>query len=196
MELALDLEKHQAQFDWAYKWGMLKPQIHFRLVVEMDQHCAKAHVRPEYVVRPLSAFCGKPEIEFVTGYHKHQDAGVAGLAFIGCYDDMTRIQAMCGAFIRNFVNAEVHTSQQVIENLKAGTMDDPSVLGIPNFFIMKNHGSDVAKWDAGRLLDCLYRRFFARRLTLLGIENMDALSHEYGPGIADHIKQNYIIVEG
>lgn len=196
MELAVDLIKHEAQFEWAYQWGVLKPQTHYRLVIDLYDHCAKANVRPEYVIRPLSFFCKQVEIDFVTKYRTHIEDGKAGLVYVGVPDAVTRLQAVCGAFLRNFINAEVHTAQQVIEAIKGGTMDSPTVLAVPNFFIMKEHGSDVAKWDAGRLQDLMYRRFFARKMTVLVVESMASLGIQYGPGIADHIKENYIIVEG
>jgi len=196
MDAELDLVKHAAQFDWVYKWGVLKPEIHYRLVIDIYDHCAKANVRPEYVVQPLSAFCKATEIDFVTRHRALINEGKAGLAYVGVNDCVTRLQAMCGAFLRNFINAEVRTAQQVIESIKAGTITSPSVMAIPNFFIMKEHGSDVAKWDAGRLQDLLYRRYFARQMTVITIENMKSLTVQYGPGVAQHIQDNFIIVEG
>jgi hypothetical protein len=144
----------------AFDTGVLDPEVHARLVADIDHIAAAAGITKDWILRPLAQTVPPDMVEWVKRYRFHAREGRTGLALIGRDIDPTpetAMSAMAGALTRNFILAQVMTLGQVMEALKDGMPPVASCLLIPNFFIEKSQGGGVRQGDVPA-----YRALFRR----------------------------------
>lgn len=178
----------------AYESGVLRPDVHDRLVADLDRICRTAGV-PKYLVwTALATNCNEVEVDYVTRYRQHTQQGnhIGGLCYVGMGSPLVRMQAVAAALLRNFIDARVMTLQEAIEQANKGQLT-ASCLLIPNF-----HGGDGGKlpaWQLQLLNSLIIERFTAGLQTCLCVSDMGKMSSDYGNLLASHIKTQFITVE-
>lgn len=170
----------------------LDPDIHGRLIAEIDDIARYAGVPRKYIEESMAEFCGDKEIEWVRGYKDHPRQGVFGLAYVGV-GSTQRMMAMVGAFTRNFIMARLITMRDIVDLLREGDMPDPSVLVIPSFYTSLAKGALTA-YQISLLWDLLEDRMIKERQTVLGIESMSKMKAGYGDHFAQLVENHYLKV--
>ncbi len=67
----------------AFKSGVLKEEVHGRLVQNLDAYARDAGIQPRWVWTPLAATCGQVEVNYVRQYPTHRAEGlVSGLLYL------------------------------------------------------------------------------------------------------------------
>jgi len=184
----MNVKEHKEEYADLYAPGALTVDRHQDLVLEIDVLCRIAGIRKEWVARKMSDVCSAKELEWVSNSPTHARNDIAGLVYVGVSDVEDRMNAMCGAFLRNFIDARVVTVQQLIEPSGG---PNPTVLLCPNFFLAKGAGGDVAQWESTRLYGLLLQRFNQGRLSVLYVADMDVLGTQYGAVFQKHIERHY-----
>ena len=180
--------------DDAYATGVLKPEIHSRLVANLSAYVQRANIQVPYVLDKMSKFgCNADEIAYVRTISRAADEGRFGLVYHGKETQpvMPRMMAVAGACLRNFRDAKVMTVQALLADLKTGEIPEARVLLVPNFFIERVEGGRLAEWLIADLLGMLYGRLSRGQQTFLYISNFDALRKTYGIPLAAHIQAHF-----
>jgi len=176
----------------AFKSGVLSKEFHERLLADLTRITKRAGIPPEFVWSRLSEYCSSEEIEWVKAMKRTPASGgvFTGTMDVPVTDKMMAITGLC---LRNFTDARYMTLQQVISALKAGTMDAPTVLLIPNFCIGKAGVDDIPQWEVSALLGLLYQRQSLGKKTLIYVGSMTALEKNYGQAFKQHIDSHYTV---
>lgn len=185
-----DLEEHVKKYQKIYEGGVLQPETHARLVVNMDSVAETARIPAKYIYTSAKDYCGPVDLEWAKRY---KEVDKAGLVFIGDVKNVAdRMMALTGAFVRNFKDARMYIVQDVVEDLKENEMTDCSVLAIPNFHVGSEKGKSLPAWQASLLLGLLLDRYRSNKPTLIYITSFESLKLDYGAAIHDHIEHNFM----
>lgn len=184
-----------------YKHKVLIPEVHDRLVKDLETYAKDAGIQPRFIYEPLPEMVTDQERDYLRNFRRHlADPGVcSGLLYVGKktregIED--RFSAIAGALTRNFLRAKVMTLGAVLDNLHSHTMPDVSCLLIPNFFYDKSEGGIIAPWQVSALLDYLTERHVSGVQTLLYASNLETLKNEYGLGFKHLLAVHYQSIGG
>ena len=179
--------------------GVLKQDVHSRLVADLPAVAKDASIMPEWIWKPLAKSVGQTEYSYVVKFRQHRANRAGGLCYVGRNPSQTiddRMSAITGALVRNFIRAKVMTLEQVLAHFDDHGAPPHSCIAIPNFFIEKGlGGGKLADWKIGQLMDLLTQRRIAGLQTVVYVSDLDCLANEYGVGFANLIKQHYIVVK-
>lgn len=159
---------------------------HGRIIADMERVSLIAGVQERFVKQSMSEYCSPEEIDWVKQFNKYRTEGVPGLVLEGVHNPDTRCQAIAGAFIRNFIDARVMPLNQVLELQEGGAMPSPTVLLIPNLFmvsVMKN----VPVWKVQIVYDLLLQRSVQNKPSVAYVENLGDLKKTYGVPFGDFL---------
>ena len=81
-----------------------------------------------YVETSMKAVCGVAEQKWFTDYPTHVTKGVAGLLYVEAPNAETRMMALTGAFLRQFIDAQLHSLNSIIDREQGTHPPDPTVL--------------------------------------------------------------------
>lgn len=180
-----------AMQEQAYKSGVLDKHEHGRLVQEIESVARRAGIPVQMVWTSMKDICSEDELEYVRQLRRKSPEGVYGLVYVGksqgVHSILDRMSAVAAACVRNYINAQVMNVNDVIRNVQAGTMPEPTVLCIPNFYIGAE--ADIPQWRSGALLDMLYSRQQSGLQTFLYVKDMDGLKSDYGESFAEHLNK-------
>lgn len=179
----------------AYATGVLIPEVHSRLAQNLEHFARRANIYESHVLNKMSKFsCSLPEISYVKSVRRQYESGLYGLMYSGKENSpvLTRMMAVAGACLRNFVDAKVVTLQELLADLKDGNPPDVSVLLIPNFFIAKENGGKIAEWHIAELLGLLYARMARKQQTFVYVSDFQALVKTYGEPMGLHLAQHFL----
>jgi hypothetical protein len=182
-----------------YKTGVLVPEVHERLVLDIENIARDASIQPIHIMTPLAKAVTAKEVDWVRGFKRHPSEGVSGLCYVGKKPKQPiedRMAAIAGALVRNFVRARIFTVGQMMEFLedKRGSVPEASCLLIPNFFIEKAMAGQTSSWKIPPLLDLLLDRHLTGKQTVIYASSMEALAAEYGAAFEAHVNAHYTIV--
>lgn len=180
----------------AFDSNVLSPVDHSQFVLNLDKFARKANILEQMILHKMSDFkCSQAEIEYMRRIKIMASHNVYGMYYVGGTKNsapvMTRMMAIAGACLRNFVDAKVVTLQELLSDIKDGSPPDVQVLLVPNFFINRAEGGKIAEWELPQLLSVLYTRMMKGQQTFLYVSDFDALRKNYGDPIADHLKNNF-----
>ena len=167
--------------------SVLDPVRHARLLQDIDHLAHTAGVAVPFIKYSMIPLCDSIEIDFVTNFRLYK-ATTHGLLLIGKDDDAERCFAMCGAFVRNFIDARVMTLTQVLDKAEDNAMPDPTVLIIPNFY-NTSFGKTLPAWKLSALYDVLLRRGAESRATILAMDSFTSMKLAYGANIASYLRK-------
>jgi hypothetical protein len=178
----------------AYDSGVLSPVDHSLLVRNLEHYARKANILDSMILNKMSNFsCTPAEIDYVRMIKRLSDQGVFGMVYHGkeTLPVTTRMMAIAGACLRNFVDAKVMVLQDLLSHLKEGNPPEERVLLIPNFFINRADGGKIAEWHIAELLGLLYSRMTKGQQTFLYVSDFESLQKTYGDPMALHLQNNF-----
>lgn len=170
---------------------------HSLLVKNLEHFAQRANIQDSMILKKMSAFkCGTDEIAYVKGLKKWADKDIYGMAYVGKETSpvMTRMMAVAGACLRNFVDAKVMVLQELLSDIKEGHPPDVQVLLVPNFYIAREDGGKIGEWQIAELLGLLYSRMTKGYQTLLYVSDFASLRKTYGDPIANHLENNFRVI--
>lgn len=179
--------------DSIYETGVLDKEVHGRLVADLSRYSREANVPKRMIWTPMSEFCSETEIEWVRNVKFHAENGVAGLVYVGEMEPpaITRMSAIGGALLRNFVSARIASVHQLIEEARREAPKE-TVLLVHDF-----HSATVnlPKWQIGLLTSLLESRSISEKQTVLYADSLEAVEHDYGSELVGLIRRDYTILE-
>ena len=180
----------------ALESGLLVEAKHRPLLRNVERVMREANVPPVLLYRSMTGLCSTMEADYVRALRRQADAGIYGLVVCGPRPSgplMDRFGAIAAACLRNYINARLMTLQAVLDALDAGTMPQPTVLLIPNFFVKAKDGGKLAEWETPALLGLLYDRQAAGLQTVVYVQDMTALAAAYGAACAQHLSSGHFV---
>ena len=112
----------------------------------------------------------EPEIEWFKKFNKEKGEH-SGLMFHGSSDVQTRMMALCGALVRNFIDARLVTLGNLVpmKESKEPTVDplEPTVLLVPNLHVKTHGGKPLTAWQIQILYDALISRMTLGKQTVV-----------------------------
>jgi hypothetical protein len=180
----------------AYEENVLDETYHARLVQNIDQVSKVANVPVPVICKSAKEICSEVELVYIKHLKRQVAEGNYGMVLEGKpkVPVNDRMMAMTGICLRNYIDARVITIQEILENLKTGTMESPTVLLVPNFFVSKKQGGHVPDWQISQLLGFLYQRQSAGQQTILYVADFDELEQDYGDSFRMHLEGNFVVV--
>lgn len=181
----------------AYESGVLVPDVHARLVQNIDSIASAAHIPKHMIWTSTKGICSTEEINYLRQYRRQGSLGNYGLVLTGevkADKAHLRMMAMAGMCLRNMINAKVLTAQEIFTALK---QDDPlttSAIFVPNFHVTGEEGT-LPEWQKQQLLNFLLCRFGDQKQTFLYVKDFDTMREDYGDVIAGHLESNFIAIE-
>jgi hypothetical protein len=167
--------------------SMLDAVEHSRILADLEGVCLTASLPQIYLHHSMAEFCNPIDMDWVKNFKQYRSEGVGGLLLLGASAE-TRSMAICGALIRNFIDARIMTLNALIEDKER---QDPTVLVVPNLFFAL-HGKPLTSWQIQTLYDALLHRLTVNKPTVVYVESMASLRSEYGPLVADHIETHFL----
>lgn len=185
------------QLEVAYESEVLDKAHHQRLIENAEKMCLLAGIPPFALLRPLSASCTEQEIDLLKKIKHLMHQGVPGICYHGEFDSPveSKFVALVAMCMRNYMDARLMTVHTIKEMINEGTMPRPRILAIPNFYLKKGDGGELAPWDAGALQGMLLDRFNRGLFTVLYVQGLKAMSKEWGGSLVNHISNHYIVYE-
>lgn len=188
-----DKKLHLKTYKDIYAHNCLQPDIHYRLVIELDKYSAMSNVPARFIYKSATNFCTPPELDWAMNLQKQLQDGMYGLIYSdSCANVEDRMMGLAGLFIRNFVDARIYTVQFLLDTLASGEEIDGRILLIPNFFVMKSMGGSLPAWKISSLLGFLMERYSKGLPTVLYVQDLKSLGDEYGKAFKDHIENHYL----
>jgi len=172
--------------------SVLDPDHHRRLIEELDDVARVAGVPKRYIERSMSEHCSAEEAAWVRDYRLHAAKGQFGLCYLGS-DHTQRMMAMCGAFVRNYIDARLVTLADLIELARTNDVPSASVLLVPSFHREAKQGS-VTAFQTNLLWQVLESRMITERLTVIGVQSLALLKNDYGAHFADLVSSHYEVI--
>jgi hypothetical protein len=167
--------------------SVLDPVRHLRLMADIDHIAGVAGINPSYIRHSMIPHCDSVEVDYVMNFRLYRDT-VSGLLLVGKTDIEERCFAICGAFIRNFIDARVVTLTTLLDAAESHATPDPTVLLVPNFY-MSAYGKTLPAWKIATIYDILLQRAAENKQTILGMDNFAAMKQSYGGSIVNHLKK-------
>jgi hypothetical protein len=177
-----------------YAQGALLPEIHDRLVADIDNIARDAAIQPAHIFTPLVGNVSPKEVDWVKKFKFHTTSGKSGLCLIGKnpnVDVEDRMAAIAGALVRNFIRARIFTLSQIMDLAERSEVPEPTCLLIPNFFQEKSAAGQMSSWKIPQLLDILVQRRIRGLQTVIHVSSMHALDSEYGSAFAKHVNSHF-----
>lgn len=165
--------------------SVLDKSRHARLIQDIDHICAIARVPRLYVETSMKQHCDAAEIEYVVNFRVYR-ASVAGLVIAEKDNPDTRCMAICGALVRNFIDARVYSVTDVLEAVQGQDVPEPTVMLIPNLYV-----PSLPKWKSSLLYDVFLRRLSGNLPTVVAVESMMNLRKDYGETFFQHLTSHY-----
>jgi hypothetical protein len=176
----------------AYQTGVLNPEVHARLVADIDRIALDAGIPKRWIWTPVADVLEDHEVEWLRTFRRQEKAGRAYIGLSFTPDLETRMAAMAGALVRNFIRARVMTANQVIDALADKAMPHLTCLLIPNLYAE----SGQPQWRVNLLHDLLIDRRNRELQTVVGVTSVKDLERDYGASMASFIKSHYTPVKG
>lgn len=176
-----------------YASGALDESVHISLVADLDNISANASIQPKWVCTPLAESVSPQIVDWVRKFRQHQDDDVSGLLLTGSNYDKAAdtVSAITGALLRNFVDAQVVTTQQLYDRIKDKVPHDPTCLLIPNFFVGSEQGVKLAHWEINVLQDLILDRHMRGRLTVIYATGLKPMAQEFGSAVSQLVTARY-----
>jgi hypothetical protein len=174
---------------------VLNKEVHAGLLADLDGISETAGVQPRFLRSSMTEYCGAAETDWVTHFKQYRADGVPGLMLDGVQKPDTRCQAITAALLRNFIDARVMPLNQVLELQKTGDMPLPSVLVIPNLYILLP-GKGLPPWQVQAIYDVLLHRAVRSAPTVVYVQDKDEMAKVYGIPFADFLSGFRQVQEG
>jgi len=189
-------EHHMAKHAAVYDKGILLPETHHNLVDQLDEVAKAARIAPYWIssVSMTAINCTAAELEYAAGFRQWKDSNVAGAIYFGSLDSFQdRMNAMCGALIRNFINARMVPVKTICTRIKSKQDIEGTAIFIPNFLVGENQ-YEWADWDKSGFYDWLYQRNMEGKQTILGSKSMKAVKSMFGDSLYEYVANHFMVM--
>lgn len=175
--------------------GVLKKRVHQPLVRDLERLSLQAGIAPHWVCQSLKGHVGDSELDWVRRFRKWRSK--RGLLYLGPYapdgaaeDVGDRMAALCGALIRNFIDARVRSTEEVLEEDRARFW---TCLLLPSFC---TEGDSALRRDQRRsVADLLLTRSTAGLQTVVYAPSYEAVAAAYGDTVRQVVERRFLTVE-
>jgi hypothetical protein len=181
--------------DEVFEIGLLDREYHARLLQGLEKWTAIAGIPPRFVWSKLSTYCTAKDVAWVKKLRRDDFRGVV---YTGNPENLqieNMMMAITGACLRNYMDARFMTVQSILQQLKDETMDNPTVVLIPNFCdVMASDKKLLTSVHSAVLLGWLYSRLSKNLKTIMYVGSMEAVIHMYGKTMWNHLKSQYVVL--
>lgn len=179
---------------WYRPLGVLTPGKHAGLVARRAEVAADARIPVEALWRPLPAISAM-ERAWIARFRQHRAAGYCGLLLTGespRLDPLTRMGAIAGCLVRNFVRARVFPLHDVLTAVADGAPVVATCLLIPDFATARRTEKQPA-WRLQHLTALLTERWSdPGAQTVVYAPDLEAVRVEYGAYVRDLLKNHFV----
>lgn len=173
---------------------VLDPIRHRALMADITNVCKVAGISQHYVAHSAKGVCTEDELDWLVKFRAYR-ALTAGLVMTNGDQPDTRMMYMCGALLRNYIDARLFPLNTVLKMAKSDEMPDPTVLMIPNAYVAHDGSTKgIPAWEVQALYDILLDRHARNRPTVMFIEDVAGMARAFGKVFAGHIRGHYKIV--
>lgn len=178
----------------AYDSGVLDKDYHALLLQDLPAVCAVAGVVPRFVWSSMIGYCGPAEVRWMT--HLRNESG-SGMLYRGVLDKPIedKMMALVGACLRNYVDARMIMVNDLVNQIKAETVEYPSVLLIPNLCLDTTSSPALQPWATQLILGHLITRMSRNLKTVVYVNDLNILERNYGSSFKDHLWTHYKTIE-
>lgn len=181
-----------------YAQGALVPDVHERLVADLDNFARDAGIQKHWIATPLGDGVSDWEREYIKAFKRHcVEGSVAGL----CYTQKSALASVdqhfsliAGCLVRNFVRARMMTLGEVLDHLHGRSMPDLPCILIPNFFMSVSEGGTIASWQVSALYDLLMSRQVQGQQTIIYASDPNLMGKEYGVAFSRFVADNFMMI--
>lgn len=181
-----------------YGSGALVPEVHDRLVADIDNFAKDAGIQKHWIATPLGDEVGPKELTYVKAFKRHLAEGdVSGLCYSGKAGITSidqRMSLLAGCLVRNFVRARVMTLGDVLDHLHEKSLPELPCILIPNFFVSASEGGTIASWQVSALYDFLVGRQVQGLQTIIFASDPNLMGKEYGVAFSRLIGEHFIVI--
>lgn len=175
--------------------GLLDAKEHSRIIADFERVTSTAGIQAHFMYESMTKYCGATEVDWVKKFWKYKAAGVAGLALVGVTRPDTRCQSIAAALVRNYVDARVIPVNTLIEGGLNGSTPSPTVLIIPNLFMVAMGKNIGPAWRVQAMYDLLLDRATHGKPTVVYVEDLKSLVTVYGAPFADFLSRFTLVTE-
>lgn len=170
--------------------------VHRRLVQDLAGVAKRANVPVGMIKTSAKSYLTMNEVDKLRILMKAVNHGTGGMCLTGKgkHPAATKMWAIGGALLRHYIDVRVMTVNDVIAAHDDGEMPEPTVLLIPNFYVDPSKDNALAAWKVQVLYDLLMARYVASRPTIIHVERMDGLKHNYGEALHDFIRSHWTML--
>lgn len=183
---------HLKKFGKYYAHKVLSPSVHRRLVESLDEVSHRSGVPKRFIYQPIDAFdIIDSDKHWVVNAKVYKQDNEAGYLVQG--DNVEeRCMAIAGAFLRNFIQAEVLPMGAVTDMLSNREYPMSTVVVIPNFHNGVVGESPIPAWRSEQIIDWLQKRSWGEdTITVLGVKNPTAAYGAYGSAMKALLQKNF-----
>ena len=174
--------------------SVLDNVVHARLISNIDSIAQTAKVPVYMLHKSAKPFLAPKEVEWLAKFRAHKASGKAGLCLMGEGQNVeVKMMAMAAALIRNFIDARVLTMGSLLNDAGEFNPPNPTVMLIPTFCVAYE-GKPLATWQCVNIHSMLVERMSEGKMTVLYVASWDMLRKQYGPTMADFVKNNYTVI--
>lgn len=161
---------------------------HDRLIKDAAYYAELAGIPAYWIWEPLSPHVGEIELQWVTTFHTQRP----GLRFMGEFDPAggpgapTRMAAIVGALVRNFLDARMRTLDEALEAGEETQLC--TLLAIPDFCA---GGEAQSGYRAAAVWGLLTRRATAGLKTVVYVRHLDLAEAAYGRVVMEHLHSHF-----
>lgn len=175
---------------------VIDPVRHERLLADLDGVLARAHIPKAALFESAAGVCTETELYWLTEYRRNAEIP-RGFVLVGQPKPdkpapEKKMMAICGALLRNYVDAQVLSLNSVLEAMDSDP-PDCTVLLIPNLYL-KQGGKTLPSWQMQRVYDLLLARLTSSQITCCYVESLEGLAADYGANLSSHLRDQYMVL--
>jgi len=168
---------------------------HVGLTRVVDAVVRGANIPMAALLNDSRMYAKTAELDYVLNYPSLVDDNLYGLAFtsMSSTEVYKRMIGLSGMLIRNKKRVQLRTLHELSDMIKSEEPIDKDCLFVPDFSIPDN--GEVSDWLKQRLYSILLMRVSKGLQTFLYVRDFKSLRVQFGDVFAEHIQQNFCIIE-
>ena len=177
--------------------SVLDKEVHKHILDDLERYASIAGISTHMLGTSVNGYLKPHEIEWLRGIKLLLKNGEANYCFTGTgnKDISTKMMAITGCLMRNFIDAWMMSLMTVVEDDELAQV--PTVLLIPDFHSVgaAESGKPLAPWQLTRLHGLLLNRLSDNKGTIIYTSDFKKVRECYGSGIDGLIRSHYKLGE-
>lgn len=190
------LKEHVLEHARLYRSGVLKPELHYRLVEDLQHYAMMAGIQESDIITPFSSVLGtEKERQYLCKFSSVLSPVKIGFRYVGLFDpDVShRMAIIAGTLLRNFISVRLITAETLVTEVVNGHTPDNTALLIPDF---APTGLKITNMRRQILQTVLFERANVGKKTFIGIANEENVAGGYGVDVLNFILARYTGLQG